>query len=439
MSHKASIDYRELVRAARGDGFRPGASLLFFVILTFFVVMVAWAAIAELDEVVRGEGRIIPPRKLQEVQSYDGGIIGKVHVRRGDKVAEGALLMELDITRSRSEFNQALQQHHALSAEMGRLTAEVRGHPFVPDAALREAAPAVVLTQQRLFEARQQELQAELQVIEQQTSQRRAELAEMRATIANTRSSLELSQREMALIEPLVRRGIEPELNLLRLQRGHQELKAQKEAAELAVVRLEAAIAEARDRRQAVLERFRSEALKQLSEATARVAELEQALPAREDRVTRSEIRSPVAGVVNQVLVTTEGAVAQPGATLVEIVPADDTLMVEALIRPEDIAFISAGQGAKVKVTAYDFARYGSMDGEVVTVGADTVEQPKTGLRLYPVEVRTTTQLKTKDGKPLEISTGMVAEVDVLTGRRTILEYLLQPVARMQHRAFTER
>ncbi|MBV2262923.1 MAG: HlyD family type I secretion periplasmic adaptor subunit [Thauera sp.] len=439
MSHKGSIDYRALVRESRGQVFRPGPSLLFLVILGFFIAIVVWAAIAELDEVVRGEGRIIPPRKLQSVQSYDGGIISKVHVRRGDRVEEGALLVELDITRTRSEYNQALQQHHALSAEIARLSAEVRGEPFTPDTALREAAPAVVLTQSRLHEARRQELHAELQVVEQQTTQRKAELAEMRSTIRNTAASIALSQRELALIEPLVRRGIEPELELLRLQRGHQELTAQKQAAELAVVRLEAAIAEARDRRQAVIERFRSEAFKELSAATARLAELEQALPAREDRVTRSEIRSPVQGVVNQVLVTTEGAVAQPGATLVEIVPADDTLLVEALIRPEDIAFIRAGQGAKVKVTAYDFARYGSMEGEVVTVGADTVEQPKTGLRLYPVEVRTTSELETKAGKPLEISTGMVAEVDILTGRRTILEYLLQPVARMQHRAFTER
>lgn len=433
------IDYRALAREAGQKSFRPGASMLFLVIVVFFLMMLIWAAVAELDEVVRGEGRVIPPRKLQQVQSYDGGIISKVHVRRGDNVDQGTLLMELDITRSRSDYNQALQQYHALSAEIARLTAEVRGKTFEPSAELSQLAPAVALTQQRLFEARQAELQSELMVVDQQTSQRRAELAEMRASSSNASASLKLSEAEIALIEPLVRRGIEPELNLLRLQRSHQELSAQKQAAELAIVRLESAIVEAQNRRQAVLERYRSEAFKELSLATAKLAELEQALPAREDRVARSEIRSPVKGIVNQVLTTTEGSVAQPGATLVEIVPEDETLLVEAFVKPEDIAFISVGHAAKVKITAYDFARYGSMDGEVTTISADAIELPKTGQRVYPVEVRTTSKLLTKEGKSLEIMPGMVAEVDVLTGRRTVLEYLLQPVARMQHRAFRER
>jgi adhesin transport system membrane fusion protein len=423
----------------------PTSSMLFIVIAVFFVFMMIWATFTELEEVVRGEGKVIPSGKVQQLQSYDGGIVTKVHVRRGAVVEEGDILMELDTTRTSSDRNQMQQQQNSLSAEIYRLTATARGkEPQWPDA-LRKAAPAVVLVQERLYLARKIEFEADLQVLRQQLAQRQSELAESQAVMNNAGRSLVLVRQELALVEPLVNKGIEPETSLIRLRRSVVDLEGQYQNAELASVRHRAGILEAQGRADAQRERFRSDALKDLSLVTAKMVEVEQALPAREDRVNRGELRSPVRGIVKQVAITTVGSVAQPGATLIEIVPADDTLMVEAQMRPEDIAFLHPGQTAKVKLTAYDATRFGSMDGEVVTISADSIEMPQNGgppsggKRSFPIEVRTTSLLKAKNGKILDAMPGMVAEVDVVIGKRSVLHYLLTPVLRMQDKAFRER
>jgi adhesin transport system membrane fusion protein len=424
---------------------RLTSSMLFIVIAIFFIFTVIWATFTELEEVVRGEGKVIPSGKVQQLQSYDGGIVTKVHVRRGALVEKGDILMELDTTRTSSDRNQLQQQQNSLSAEIYRLTATARGQePKWPDA-LRKEAPAVVLVQERLYTARKIEFEADLQVLRQQLVQRQTELAESQAVMNNAGRSLVLARQELALVEPLVKKGIEPETSLIRLRRSVVDLEGQQQNAELAGVRHRAGIQEAQGRADAQRERFRSDALKDLSLVTAKMVEVEQALPAREDRVNRGELRSPVRGIVKQVAITTVGSVAQPGATLIEIVPADDTLMVEAQMRPEDIAFLHPGQTAKVKLTAYDATRFGSMDGEVVTISADSIEMPQTGglpsggKRSFPIEVRTTSLLKAKNGKILDVMPGMVAEVDVVIGKRSILQYLFTPVLRMQDKAFRER
>ena len=424
---------------------RLTSSMLFIVIAIFFIFTVIWATFTELEEVVRGEGKVIPSGKVQQLQSYDGGIVTKVHVRRGALVEKGDILMELDTTRTSSDRNQLQQQQNSLSAEIYRLTATARGQePKWPDA-LRKEAPAVVLVQERLYTARKIEFEADLQVLRQQLVQRQTELAESQAVMNNAGRSLVLARQELALVEPLVKKGIEPETSLIRLRRSVVDLEGQYQNAELASVRHRAGIQEAQGRADAQRERFRSDALKDLSLVTAKLAEVEQALPAREDRVNRGELRSPVRGIVKQVAITTVGSVAQPGATLIEIVPADDTLMVEAQMRPEDIAFLHPGQPAKVKLTAYDATRFGSMNGEVVTISADSIDMPQNGgppsggKRSFPIEVRTTSLLKAQNGKVLDVLPGMVAEVDVVIGNRSVLNYLFTPVLRMQGKAFRER
>jgi len=444
MSDSTSSGFKNRLFKLANSNRRPTSSMLFIVIAVFFVFMMFWATFTELDEVVRGEGKVIPSGKVQQLQSYDGGIVTKVHVRRGALVEEGDILMELDTTRTTSDRNQMQQQQNSLSAEIYRLTAAARGQePQWPDA-LRKAAPAVVLVQERLYLARKIEFEADLQVLRQQLAQRQSELAESQAVMANAGRSLVLVRQEMALVEPLVKKGIEPETSLIRLRRSVVDLEGQYQNAELASVRHRAGIQEAQGRADAQRERFRSDALKDLSLVTAKMVEVEQALPAREDRVNRGELRSPVRGIVKQVAITTVGSVAQPGATLIEIVPADDTLMVEAQMRPEDIAFLHPGQTAKVKLTAYDATRFGSMDGEVVTISADSIEMPQNGgpsggKRSFPIEVRTTSLLKAKNGKILDVMPGMVAEVDVVVGKRSVLQYLFTPVLRLQDKAFRER
>ncbi|OSQ35454.1 HlyD family type I secretion periplasmic adaptor subunit [Thalassospira mesophila] len=428
----------EIIRQINGrKSFFSGWALL-VVIALFVASMISWAAIAEVDEVTRGSGKIISSQDLQKVQTMHGGMIKKLLVHEGQRVHRGDLLLVLDTTASQSEFNQLEQKQFALQAQIERLTAEIQGSDLVFSPGLEQSAPAVTLTQQRLFKGRKSELVSELAVLEQQKQQKIKELREAESELHTASEGLVLSQSEIDMIQPLVDRGIESKLSLIQLQRTHAELQGKQQTSQIRIERLDLALGEVAERFKTMHETFRKEALQELSKATAELAELEQSLPAYASKVDQSEIRSPVDGIVNQILKTTLGGVAQPGEALVEIVPIDDDFLVEAHIKPADIGFLHPGQRVKVKLTAYDFARYGSLDGELTTIGADAIELPETKEPVYPVVVRVFSHLTDAGGNDLEIVPGMIAEINILTGRKTVLNYFVEPVVKVKKNAFTE-
>ena len=411
---------------------------LLAVIGLFVASMISWAAFAEVDEVTRGSGKIISSQDLQKVQTMHGGMIKDMLVHEGQRVHRGDVLLVLDTTASQSEYNQVELKKFALQAQIERLTAEIKGAELKFSPGLAESAPAVTLTQQRLFEGRRSELASELAVLEQQKRQKIKERGEAQSELETANVGLELSQSEISMIQPLVERGIEPKLSLIQLQRTHAELQGKQQTSKIRIERLNLALAEIAERFKTMHETFRKEALQELSTVTAELAELEESLPAYASRVDRSEIRSPVDGIVNQILKTTIGGVTQPGESLVEIVPVDDDFLVEAHIKPADIGFLHPGQRVKVKLTAYDFARYGSLDGELSTIGADAIELPETKEPVYPVVVRVFSRLTDASGKPLDIVPGMIAEINILTGSKTVLNYFVEPVVKVKKNAFTE-
>lgn len=420
----------------RNRRFRAGH--LLYVIAALLVLLVTWAAFAEISTVTRGQGKVIPSRQLQVIESYEGGVVRVIAVQEGDIVDPGQLLMELDPTIALSEFDRGNQQYHALRARILRLSAEVRGEvPLFPED-LRAQAQDVIAVEEALFEGRTASREAELRVLEKKRFQRRQELREARSRAATLESSLELIGSELEITEPLVERRLEPQKTLLELQRQQNDLSGQLAAGTLAIARLEAAIAEVEEQRIAFLSALRREALSELSQATASLSQLQPALPAMRTRLERTEIRSPVRGVVNRLLLTTIGGVAKPGEPLLEIVPMDDKLLVEALISTKDIAFLRPGDLARVRLTAYDFARYGSLDAHLVNISADAIEDQQSGQLNYVMRVRTEGTFQDVDGKPLPVIPGMIAEVDILTGQRTILDYFLKPVAKVKEKAFRE-
>ncbi|MFW6345395.1 MAG: HlyD family type I secretion periplasmic adaptor subunit [Halomonas sp.] len=424
-----------------GRARRPIAgSLLLGLILAFFIVAYAWASLAEIDEVTRGQGKVVPSRSLQVVQSLEGGVVEEIRVARGDRVAVGDVLMVIGGGLFEGEFNELQQRYHALQAKIQRLLAEVNDSSLEFTPAVEEKAPSVVATETRLYHARRIELAAELQVLERQRLQREQELAEARAVMETARAGVGLAQSELALIDPLVQRGLEPETSRIQLRRTLSELNGEVERQNSAIPRIEAAIQEVEERKQAQRSAYLAQALAELSDATARLAELEEGLPARAQQLERSSLRAPVDGIVNQVHLHTVGGVAEPGEPLVEIVPVDDSLLIEAHIRPADIAFLYPGQPVKVKLTAYDFARYGGLEGELVMIGADAVELPnsQSDELMYPVQVRTEGALYDSDDKPLDVIPGMVAEVDILSGKRSVLDYLIEPVIKVRDRALRD-
>jgi adhesin transport system membrane fusion protein len=427
--------------AASADLLAPPRRLYGFTILAVACLLAAfigWAWHAALDEFTIGQGKVIPARKVQLVQNLEGGIVRAIHVREGQGVREGDLLMSIDPTSPGAQLEEAREKIGALSAMMARLDAELNGREPVFPAELSERRPDLVANESALFRSRRAERESALAGLDLQIRQREQELVETTARVANLGGGLEIAKRELGLLRPLLASGAAARIEVIRAEGKVNDTEGLLKAAELALPRIEAAIAEARGRREEKAQGFRAEALAKLSQVESEFAALTQAMRGNEDKVRRTEMKSPVNGVVKTVHVTTIGQVVQPGLSVVEIVPMDETLLVEAQVRPQDIAQLRPGLGAIVKLTAYDFAIYGGLDATLEHIGADSVTTEK-GETYYVIRARTTRASLSHAGREWPIMPGMVAEVEVKTGRKTVLQYLMKPITRVGHAALRER
>ncbi len=413
-----------------------GARIVVWVSLASVFVLIFWAAFAELDEVTRGEGKVIPTRQIQILQSLDGGIVSEILVREGQTVKTGDLLLKVDPTRMVSSLRENQSQYLSLLAKAARLRALAEGSRFAPPELVMKQAPEIVEQERALYESRRAELDATIGVARQQSSQRSQELISVRAKREQASQSYTLTARELELTKPLVKTGAVSDVELLRLERDVARYRGERDSANSDIPRLESSVAEANRKIQEIELTFRNTARSELSETNAKLNALSEGSAALEDRVKQTEIRSPVNGTVKQLKVNTVGGVVQPGRDVIELVPSDDALLLEARVVPRDIAFLRPGQKALVKFTAYDYAIYGGLDATLELISADSVVDEK-GNAFFLVRVRT---LSTTIGnQKLPIIPGMVAEVDILTGKKSVLSYLLKPILRAQSRAMTER
>lgn len=407
-------------------------------IICFFLFLVLWANFAVLDEVTRGDGKAIPSSKLQKIQNLEGGIVAEIFAREGEVVEAGAPLLRLDDTRFVSNVGETEADRVGLALRVERLSAEVEDRPLNIDAELRKAAPSQAANEESLYQSRRQQLQDEIGGQQEQLVQRQQELREFSSKQAQYRNSLQLLRQEIGMSEPLVAQGAVSPVEVLRLKRAEVENRGQLDATSLAIPRAESAVKEVERKIDETRGKFRSDALTQLNEARTDLNKAEATGKALEDRVSRTLVTSPVRGIVKQVLVNTIGGVIQPGSDLVEIVPLDDTLLVEARIRPQDIAFLHPGQEAMVKFTAYDFTIYGGLKAKLEQIGADTITDEE-GNTFYLIKLRTDRSHLGSDEKPLLIIPGMVASVDIITGKKSVLSYLLKPIIRARAEALRER
>jgi adhesin transport system membrane fusion protein len=399
------------------------------------VLLVIWSAFAQLDEVVRGEARVIPTSQVQIVQSVDGGVVEALLVKEGQVVEAGQLLMRVDPTRFISGMQESHATQLALQAKALRLEALTRGTPFNPPAELKRDAPDIVAQEMRLYESRRAEIGAQLYISQAQLTQRQQELNEVKARRDQAASSLDLMNRELNATRPMIATGAVSEVEVLRLEREVARLRGDRDQSTAQISRVQSAIQEATRKIEEVQLTSRNQMSAELSETMSRLASLSKSGVALEDKVKHADIKSPVRGTVKRLLVNTMGAVVPPGKEVVEVVPLDDTLILEAQITPKDIAFLRPGQQAMVKFTAYDFSIYGGLEAEVINIGADSVIDEK-GNAFYHVRVRTH---KPSLGPSLPIIPGMVAQVDIMTGKKTVLAYLLKPVLRAKANALSER
>jgi adhesin transport system membrane fusion protein len=411
------------------------AQLIVRTAVVVVLLLVVWAALAHVDEVTRGEARVIPSRQLQLVQSLDGGIVSEILVQEGQVVERDQLLLKIDETRATSGMRESAAQGFALRARQARLRALAEGVGFQPPAAADEEERRIVDDERRLYESRQSELSTLLAINRQQLQQREQELSEARARRASAERSLELSQQELTKTRPLLASGAVSEVDILRLEREVSRARGDAEQASAQIARVQAAIGEAQRKIQETELTFRNEARKEMAEVVGRLNALNEGAVALADKVDKSQIRSPVRGRVQRLLANTVGGVVQPGKDIVEIVPLDDALVLEARIQPKDIAFIAPGQAATVKFSAYDFSIYGGMQAEVENISPDTVVDER-GNAFYLVRVRTQSA---RFNDQLPIIPGMTAEVDILTGNKSVLAYLLKPVLKAKAYALRER
>ncbi|WP_448722634.1 HlyD family type I secretion periplasmic adaptor subunit [Pseudomonas farris] len=413
--------------------------LTIWAIIGFFVFLMLWANFAVIDEVTKGDGKAIPSSKIQKIQNLEGGIVSELFVTEGQIVEAGAPLIRLDDTRFASNVGETEADRLSMLLRVERLSAEVDDRPLNFPADVLKAVPTQAASEESLYISRRQQLHDEIGGLKEQLIQRQQELREFTSKQSQYRNALSLQRQEINMSEPLVAQGAVSPVEVLRLKRAEVETRGQLDATTLAIPRAESAIKEVQRKIDETRGKFRSEALTQLNEARTDLNKAQATGKALEDRVSRTLVTSPVRGIVNKLLVNTIGGVIQPGSDLVEIVPLDDTLLVEAKIRPQDIAFLHPGQDATVKFTAYDYTIYGGLKAKLEQIGADTITDEDKKTTYYIIKLRTERSHLGTDEKPLLIIPGMVASVDIITGKKTVLSYLLKPIIRARAEALHER
>ncbi len=428
------------VSQARQRAFDRGVNarsvrLLYFVFLALLVFFF-WAFFAELDVIVRGMGQVVPSSRVQHIQNLEGGILREIMVKEGQEVEEGALLARIDNESAGSQYREAIVRSLEHQASIARLTALIENkEPVFPKEVLDEAELAQ--RHRAIWEAMRQEFSSELHVLDLQADARKREAAEQEARKKELEASLKIAQKQRAIAQKALQSNAYSTIDFLNLEQQVQNLKTDITALEHSIPRLYVEAEEMQER----VARQRAERMAQynqeIGETQAKLRSLQELLIAGSDKVARTEMRSPVTGLIKNIYVSTIGGVLSPGATLMDIVPTDDSLIIEARFSPADIAFLYPGLPATVRLSAYDFAVYGSVSATVEQIGADTVEGSR-GELFYNVKVRTQNTIFNKQGEVLPILAGMQAEVDIVTGKKTVMDYILKPLLRVRDRAFRE-
>ncbi|HIC44888.1 MAG TPA: HlyD family type I secretion periplasmic adaptor subunit [Sulfurimonas sp.] len=410
--------------------------LWIFAVFMFWALL--WANYANVDELARGQGRVIPSKKIQIVQNLEGGIISDILVDEGEAVEKGQVLIKIDDTKFSSSYEENFLRILELKAKMIRLNAEAEGREFKIPTQIQEQMPALVIHEQSLFRTNKNQLKQQINILQEQVNQRTQELTEARAKRDQLAISYNLIKEEVRITKPLMLNGIVSKVEFLQLSRQASAMKGDLDAGKLSIPRIKSTIIEAKDKILEARLEFQHQAKEELNQVSAEVSRITEVGGAIQDQVKRTNVRSPVKGVVKQLLITTIGGVVQPGMDIIEIVPIQDKLLIETKIKPSDIAYLYPGQKAIVKFTAYDFSIYGGLEGIVTHISADTIIDEE-GDSFYEVRIKTNKNFLEREGNQFEILVGMVANVDILTGKKTVMDYLLKPIIKARQSALTER
>jgi adhesin transport system membrane fusion protein len=411
---------------------------ILWIMLVAVAWLIIWANFAEVDELARGVGKVIPSKQVQIVQNLEGGIISEILVDEGEKVDAGQILIKIDDTKFSSSYGENRLRYSELKAKSIRLQAESSGKKFIVDKELQKKIADPLKHERTLYNINKRQLQQNINILKEQIIQRQNELQEVHSKQKQLRRSYELIAEEVKITEPLVKSGLVSRVEFLQLSRQESSMKGDLDAVTISIPRIKSTISEAKNKMKEMILEFRHQANQELNEVNAEMARILESGSALEDRVKRTLVRSPVNGVVKQLLINTVNGVVQPGMDIIEIVPIQDTLLIETKIKPSDIAYLYPGQKAMVKFTAYDFAIYGGLTGKLTYISSDTIIDEE-GETYYLVRIKTDENHLSKDGKRYEIMVGMVANVDIITGKKTVMDFILKPILKVKQGALRER
>lgn len=413
------------------------SNLLLWGILAFFIAFIVWASFTQLDRSVIGQGKVIPSSQLQIVSNLEGGIVESILVKTGMIVKEGDTLVQLSPVQVGADLGSGTATTGALAIKIARLEAEVAGR--TPTYPADTSGGNLLAVEQALHAARMADLNSLTNAATARLNQAQRAVMEAQAGYAARSSARSASASELAMIRPLVDRGIEPRMTLVQAENAAAIAAAEADAALASISRAQAGVGEARATLSQLRQDWQSKASTELAQAKAEYTARVSSMSALSDRVARTTIKAPLTGRINRVMVSTVGGIIRPGEPIVEIVPSDKSLLIEALVMPKDIAFVRIDQASRVDITAYDPAVYGSLDGKVVSISPDAVVNERTGESHYMVKVRTTVNsINDRQGRPQPIGPGMIANVKLLGDKRSIMSYILTPITRLSEEAFRE-
>ena len=413
--------------------------LILWIIFGVVAWLITWASLAEIDELTRGVGKVIPSHQVQVVQNLEGGIVSEILVDEGELVEKGQILVKIDDTSFSSSYEESMLHQAALRAKAVRLEAESTGRAFkMPTGDYSQDKQELLNKEHSLYQSDQNKLKNGIHVLKSQLRQRQNELQEVKSKEKKLQRAHDLMQKEVELTQPMVAKKIVSKVEFLQLERRANDIKGELEEVQLSIPRIQSTIAEAKSKISGARLEFQNSAKQEWNDVISEINQIMESNEALKDRVKRTSVRSPVKGVVKRLLINTINGVVQPGMDIVEIVPLQDNLLIETKIKPKDIAYLYPGQEALVKFTAYDFTIYGGLKGKVTNISADTIVDEE-GNSYYMVRIKTNKNYLEKHGKKMEIIVGMTANVDILTGKKTILDYMLKPILKAKYNAMTER
>ena len=412
------------------------------IVLYFWVVaiiiFIVWANFALIDEIARGNGEIIPSSQNQIVQNLEGGIVQDILVHEGEIVKKGQILLKIDNKKSSSSYGSNIIRVEALQAKIARLKAESEGKNFKVSKELCSKIPNIVANEESLYNTNKRQLNAKINALKERLVQKKQELSEAKTALQHLKSAQEMIETEVRMTQPMVAKGVRSRIDFLKLQREANDISSKYDATRKSIPRLKSAIKEVQSSINETKYRYKSEAKVKLNESIAELRSLKENSTALKDQVTRTEVRSPMNGIIQTLYVHTIGGVIKPGEDLVEIVPDDQKLLVEAKIKPSDIAFIYFGQKAIVKFSAYNFSIYGGLEGKVVLISADTQTNDR-GDVFYTVRIQTDKNYLTRGNEKLKIIPGMTVTVNIITGKKSVMDYILKPILKTKQYMFSER